>query len=47
MQAAFEKFAGKKLKKAQRPSVLAKLEHFKALVKKPIVDRAKRKEMEL
>lgn len=47
MQAAFEKFAGKKLQKAQRPSVLAKLEHFQSLVKKPIADREKRKEMEL
>lgn len=47
MQAAFEKYAGKKLQKAQRPSVLAKLEHFKALIKKPIADRAKKKEMEL
>ena len=47
MQAAFEKFAGKKLKKAQRPSVLAKLAQFKALVKKPVADREKKKEMEL
>ena len=47
MQAAFEKFAGTKLQRAQRPSVLAKLEHFKALVKKPIADRARKKELEL
>lgn len=47
MQAAFEKFAGKKLQRAQRPSVLAKLAKFKEMVKKPIADREKRKEMEL
>ena len=47
MQKAFEKFTGKKLQKAQRPSVLAKLAKFKEMVKKPIVDRTKRKEMEL
>ena len=47
MQTAFEKYAGKKLQKAQRPSVLAKLAKFKEMVKKPIADRAKRKEMEL
>ena len=47
MQAAFEKYAGKKLQRAQRPSALAKLAQFKALVKKPVADREKKKEMEL
>ena len=47
MQAAFEKYAGKKLQKAQRPSVLAKLEHFKTLVKTAVTDRVKKKELEL
>lgn len=44
LTAAFQEYAGKKVKKAQRPSVLQKLAQFKALVKKPTVDREKRKE---
>lgn len=47
MEAAFKKYAGKKLQKAQRPSVLAKLEHFKSLVKTAVTDRVKKKELEL
>ena len=48
MQAAFKKFTVTKLKKAQRrASVLGKLAKFKEMVKKPIVDRQKRKELEL
>lgn len=48
MQKAFEKFTVTKLKKAQRrESVLGKLAKFKELVKKPIADRQKRKELEL
>lgn len=44
LTAAMQEYAGKKVKKAQRPSVLQKLAQFKALVKKPAVDREKRKE---
>ena len=39
----------KKVKKAdrsERPSVLAKLSHFKELIKNAVVDRNKRKELE-
>ena len=47
MNAAFEKYAATKLKKAERrESVLDKLEKFKALVKNAVVDRTKRKELE-
>ena len=47
MNAAFEKYAATKLKKAERrESVLGKLEKFKALVKNAVVDRIKRKELE-
>lgn len=48
MHKAFEKYTVTKLKKAQRrESVLGKLAKFKELVKKPIADREKRKELEL
>ena len=48
MQKAFEAFTVAKLKKAQRrESVLGKLAKFKEMVKKPIADRQKRKELEL
>ncbi len=46
MQAAFKAYAVQKLKKAQRPSVLQKLQKFKELVKAPFVGREKRKELE-
>ena len=47
MNAAFEKYAATKLKKAERrESVLGRLEKFKALVKNAVVDRTKRKELE-
>ena len=46
MQAAFKAYAVQKLKKAQRPSVLQKLQKFKELVKAPSVGREKRKELE-
>lgn len=47
MNAAFEKYAATKLKKAERrESVLGKLEKLKALVKNAVVDRTKRKELE-
>lgn len=47
MNAAFQKFAALKLKKAERrQSALGALEKFKALVKNAVVDRTKRKELE-
>lgn len=47
MQKAFELFTVTKLKKAQRrESVLGKLAKFKELVKKPLMDRQKRREQE-
>ena len=46
IQAAFKAYAVQKLKKAQRPSVLQKLQKFKELVKAPFVGREKRKELE-
>lgn len=46
MQTAFKAYAVQKLKKAQRPSVLQKLQKFKELVKAPFVGREKRKELE-
>lgn len=47
MNAAFQKFAALKVKKAERrESALGRLDKFKALVKNAIVDRTKRKELE-
>ena len=49
LTAAFSEYTQKKVKKAdrsERPSVLAKLSHFKALIKNAVVDRNKRKELE-
>lgn len=46
LTAAFQEYAGKKVKKASRPSVLKKLAHFKSLIKNPVKDREKRKEQE-
>lgn len=46
MTAAFEKYSAKKLEKANRPSVLKKLNQFKELVKNAVVDRTKKKELE-
>lgn len=46
LTAAFSEYSSKKVKKAARPSVLAKLNHFKELVKNAVVDRTKRKELE-
>ena len=48
LTAAFTEYTGKKVKKAEkteRPSVLAKLNQFKELVKNAVVDRTKRKEL--
>ena len=49
LTAAFTEYTGKKVKKAEkteRPSVLAKLNQFKEMVKNAVVDRTKRKELE-
>lgn len=46
LTAAFTEYSSQKVKKAARPSVLAKLNHFKELVKNAVVDRTKRKELE-
>ncbi len=46
---AFTEYTNKKVKKAtktERPSVLAKLNQFKEMVKNAVVDRTKRKELE-
>ena len=41
---AMQEFTAKKIRKAERPSVLERLAQFKALVQKPTIDREKRKE---
>ena len=46
MNSAFKEYTAKVITKEDRPSVLAKLEHFKALIKNAVVDRTKRKELE-
>ena len=43
---AFEKYSAKKLEKANRPSVLKRLNQFKELVKNAVTDRTKKKELE-
>ena len=44
LTAAMQEFTARKIKKAERPSVLERLAQFKALVQKPTIDREKRKE---
>lgn len=46
LTAAFTEYTNKKVRKASRPSVLAKLSKFKELVKNAITDHTKRKERE-
>ena len=49
LTAAFTEYTNKMVKKAtktERPSVLAKLNQFKEMVKNAVVDRTKRKELE-
>lgn len=46
MTAAFKEYTAKQVKKAERPSVLEKLQHFKALIQSVAQDRTKRKELE-
>lgn len=40
------KMTAKQVRKAERPSVLEKLQHFKSLIQAAVVDRTKRKELE-
>ena len=44
LTAAMQEYAGRKVRRVQRPSVLQRLAQFRSLVKKPTVDREKRKE---
>lgn len=46
LTAAFTEYSSRKAKKASRPSVLVKLNHFKDLVKNAITDHTKKKERE-
>lgn len=46
LTAAFSEYSSKKVKKASRPSVLARLNHFKDLVKNAITDHTRKKERE-
>ena len=46
LTAAFNEYAGEKVRKASRPSVLQRLANFKELVKNTVVNREKRKELE-
>ena len=46
LTAAFNEYAGEKVRKASRPSVLQRLAKFKEQVKKAVVNREKRKELE-
>lgn len=44
MQLAFQKYTAKKIRQASRPSVLEKLQKFKALVKAPTLHRERQRE---
>ena len=46
MTAAFKEYTEKTIKKERKPSILAKLAHFKSLIKFAVVDRTKKKELE-
>lgn len=46
LTAAFNEYAGNKVKKASRPSVLQRLTSFKELVKNTVVNREKRRDLE-
>ena len=46
MTAAFKEYTAKQVRKAERPSVLEKLQHIKSLIQAAVVDRTKRKELE-
>ena len=44
--AAFQEYAGRKMRKASRPSVLQRLAQLKQLVKAPVADRERQRERE-
>ena len=44
LTAAMQEYAGKKVRRIQRPSVLQRLAQLRSQVKKPSIDREKRKE---
>ena len=46
LTAAMKEYAGKRVRRIQRPSVLQRLAHFKELVKNTVVNREKRRELE-
>ena len=46
LTAALQEYTQKRVRKVQRPSVLAKLQQFKAKVKAAVVDRTRKKEAE-
>ena len=46
MTAAFKEYTEKTIKKERKPSILAKLAHFKSLIKSAVVNRTKKKELE-
>ena len=46
MTAAFKEYTAKQVRKAERSSVLEKLQHVKSLIQAAVVDRTKRKELE-
>ena len=46
MTAAFKEYTAKQLDREKRPSVLAKLQHFREMLKSVVVDRTKKKELE-
>lgn len=46
LTAAFTEYSAQKVKKASRPSVIAKLNHFRELVKNAVKDKTRKKELE-
>ena len=46
MTAALKEYTEKTINKERKPSILAKLAHFKSLIKSAVVDRTKKKELE-
>lgn len=44
--AAFQEYAGRKMRKASRPSVLQRLAQLKQMVKAPVADRERQRERE-
>ena len=47
LTAAFSEFSAKKIRDAERPSILAQLAKFKVLVKSNVLDKVKNKDKEL